>query len=66
MKYTITYKTKLLKNPVELEVEGFNGVQYFLKNTIHFFTALEWYKIQDSNLNIIKSNEFLNEGSKVI
>ena len=64
MKYTITYKTKQLNKPVELDVEGSDGVKHFLKNTIHFFTALEWYKIQDKNLNIIKSNEFLTEGSK--
>ena len=64
MKYTITYKTKELNKPVELEVEGFVSVKYFLKKTIHFFKNLEWYKIQDSNLNIVKSNNFLKEGSK--
>ena len=64
MKYTITYKTKELNKPVELEVEGFVSVKYFIKKTIHFFKNLEWYKIQDSNLNIVKSNNFLKEGSK--
>ena len=64
MKYTITYKSKELNKPVELEVEGFVSVKYFLKKTIHFFKNLEWYKIQDSNLNIVKSNNFLKEGSK--
>ena len=64
MKYTITYKTKELNKPVELEVEGFVSVKYFHKKTIHYFKNLEWYKIQDSNLNIVKSNNFLKEGSK--
>ena len=64
MKYTITYKTKELNKPVDLEVEGFVSVKYFFKKTIHFFKNLDWYKIQDSNLNIVKSNNFLKEGSK--
>ena len=45
MKYTITYKTKQLNKPVELDVEGSEGVKHFLKKTIHFFTDLEWFKI---------------------
>ena len=59
--YCITYKTKELPNPVELEIIGKEGVVFFIETTSNHFDNLEWFKIQDSDLNIIRKKEFLSK-----